>query len=265
MGRSENEGRQRRLNLVKTAWDEYHPDYLGFALKERPDYYEFFRNGGAALDEWMVDLIGDVKGKKLLDICCAADATQAFSWENLGASVVACDISDVAIELAEKNGKKIGSNTEFRVADAQVLEGIADDTFDVVFASYICWFEDLFQATRSWYRVLKSGGNLLLTHGHPVTQCLKEADSGFEVVWNYFDLSPEYYDFDGTPMARKHGGWGKSVPIVEFFHPVWEVVNAVAEAGFVIRKMVEMPEEGSDSTENARLPSMLGLLAHRPL
>ena len=84
------------------------------------------------------------------------------------------------------------------------------------------------------------------------------------MVWDYFDLSPEYYDFDGTPLARKHGGWGRSVPIVEFFHPLWEVVNAVADAGFVIQKMVEAAANDTDSGPDRRLPSMLGLLAHRP-
>jgi 2-polyprenyl-3-methyl-5-hydroxy-6-metoxy-1,4-benzoquinol methylase len=98
----EKDGQQRRVNLIEKAWDEYHPDYIGFALKERPDYFEFFRDGGVALDEWVVDLIGDVKGKKLLDICCASDATQAFSWTNLGALVTASDISGGAIELAKK-------------------------------------------------------------------------------------------------------------------------------------------------------------------
>ena len=33
---------------------------------------------------------------------------------------------------------------------------------------------------------------------------------------------------DGTAMARKHGGRGRSVSIVEFLHPFWEVVDSVA-------------------------------------
>lgn len=87
--------RQNNLNMIKEQWDGYHRLYMESILKENPDYFPFFANGGV-LDDFEFRLLGDVRGLKLLDTCCACDASQAFSWTNLGAKVTACDISDVA-------------------------------------------------------------------------------------------------------------------------------------------------------------------------
>lgn len=195
------------LEMSHKAWDAYPPHYTSFKLKKRPDFYQFFADGGVELNNVEIELAGDVNGKKLLDICCAGDATQAFSWENLGAEVVACDFSPVAIELAKHNAEKIGSHIEFKVADAQILAPIVDNQFDIVYATYTCWLEDLDQGARAWHRVLKPSGRLLLFTNYRVVECLKKTDSALTVRRDYFDDSPAYYNFTGTPIIDEYGGW----------------------------------------------------------
>lgn len=121
--------------LIKEQWDAYQHEYMKVILKEQPDFYEFFANGGVS-DEFEFQLLGDVRGLKLLDTCCACDARQAFSWTNLGAKVTACDISDAAIAIAKENAQKIGLDIDFQVADAQTLTPISSDRYDVVYATY---------------------------------------------------------------------------------------------------------------------------------
>ena len=246
------------LKMLREACDAYHPAYMEFNLKDRPDFHAFLANGGVDLDEGFLQRIGDVKGLNLLDICCAGDAKQAFSFENLGANVVATDLSPVAIQIARENAEKIGSQVEFLVADAQTLTPIPDGQFDLVIATYICWFEDLFLCGRSWHRVLKPGGRLVVTHGNPVSECLEERDGVITIQRSYFDRSPEYYPFDGTPMAERYGGW-QGPEIVEFFHPLADVVNAIAQAGFCIKEMEEFESWGSDE-ENCDLPEIVSQL-----
>ena len=113
---------ETNTSMIRDAWDEYHASYMEFNLMERPDFHRFFADGGVMLDDLSIELAGEVTGKRLLDICCAGDAKQAFSWENLGADVIACDISPIAIQIARKNADKIGSKVEFHVADAQELQ-----------------------------------------------------------------------------------------------------------------------------------------------
>ncbi len=249
------------LSMIRSAWNAYHPAYMEFNLKERPDFHGFFARGGVVLHDFEMELAGDVKGRKLLDICCGGDAKQAFSWENLGAEVVACDISPVAIRIAKKNAEKIGSRIRFLVADAQRLKPITDCQFDIVYATYMVWLEDIQEAARSWYRVLKPRGSLLLVHSHPVVDCLDVEGESLKLRRSYFDRSPEYYTFTGTPLADKHGGWEGKVPVVEFFHTFSAIVNALADAGFRIRRMVEPEPEDEESSPKSHLPGLLGFLA----
>lgn len=164
------------LNLTnKEAWDAYQEDYFAFQLMERPDYFEFFANGGVNWDEIpAASMLGDVTGRKLLDTCCACDAIQAFSWHDLGAVVTACDIAPKAIEIASKNAAKMKLDVEFVVADMQTLEPIADGQYDIVFATYPVWVQHIEEACKTWHRVLKPGGKLLWHMEHPITSCFAE-------------------------------------------------------------------------------------------
>ena len=166
----------------------------------------------------MIRALGDVSELALLDVCCACDASQAFSWANLGATVTACDLSPEAIRIARDNARKLGLAVDFHVADAQTLEPIPDAAFDIVFATYLCWFEDLPLACRNWHRVLRPGGRLLTHFHHPVTCDLAVEDGRIMPQRDYFDTRPIREDFTGTPLADRNGGWGKSVPCVEFHH-----------------------------------------------
>ena len=111
----------KRLELVRRAWDARQPDYMGFHLLENPGFHRDFADSAVMLDDYVIELVGEVDGQKLLDICCALDATQAFSWANLGADVTACDISPVAIGVAGQKPERIGLPVAFCVADAQTL------------------------------------------------------------------------------------------------------------------------------------------------
>ncbi len=132
-----------RLELVRSAWDAYDPDYMDFPLQANPDSHKDFAEGAVILNPMVTEIVGDVGGQKLLDICCACDATQAFPWANLGADVTACDISPVAFEIARVNTEFIGLPVTFEVTDAQTLDSIAEESFDIVYASYLMWFEDV--------------------------------------------------------------------------------------------------------------------------
>ena len=87
------------------------------------------------------------------------------------------------------------------------------------------------------------------------------------VTRRYFDVAPSYHLFGGTPLADRHGGWGKQVEIVEFFHRVEDMVNAVVEAGLQIVRVTET-NDGVAPTPGKRLgieavPSHFMILARK--
>lgn len=249
---------QSRLELSRRAWDAYHPAYMDYNLRDRPDFYEFFANGGNVLSELATELAGDVTGVDLLDICCAGDAKQSFSWANLGARVTGSDISEVAIDMARANAERMGLSVHFEVADAQVLEPFPDNSFDLVYATYCCWLEDIARAARSWRRVLRPAGCLLYLGPVPLVDCLnKEADGRYRVGRNYGDCAPRHSEFRGTPIADKYGGWDGGVDIVEYFHSLPSIINAIASAGFRIARL----EERGDPEDAEGLPRRMGIVA----
>lgn len=55
-----------RLELVRSAWDAYHPDYMGFHLQANPDFHKDFAEGAVILNPMVTEIVGDVGGQKLL-------------------------------------------------------------------------------------------------------------------------------------------------------------------------------------------------------
>lgn len=187
----------------------------------------------------MIDMIGDVKGLKLLDTCCACDAVQAFSWHNKGALVTACDIAPKAIEIARANASRMGLAVDFVVADMQTLEPIRDNQFDIVFATYPCWVQDLNEACRNWNRVLKPNGRLLLNMRHPFIDCIDVVQGNLVIIRNYKPGASAEDSFDGTGLSDRFGGWSVDLPSVCYFYRIADVINAICDAGFIIKKTHE--------------------------
>ena len=247
--------------LNKAAWNTYQEDYFRFNLMERPDYFEFFSNGGVDLDDFLPPMLGDVKGLKLLDTCCASDAVQAFSWHNLGALVTACDITEKAIEIASRNAEKINLAVDFVVADMQTLVPIGDGQYDIVFATYPVWVQDIGEACRTWHRVLKPDGRLLWHMEHPITYCIAEDETGLRIIDDYNAPNTELYDsFDGTPLARRQvGEWSVDLPSAEHFWRISDILNAVCNAGFRITQVHESYD--TEDHQMSKLPSEFTVLA----
>ena len=227
--------------MNKASWDAYQGDYFRFHLMERPDYFEFFANGGVDLDRHLAPMLGDVTGLKLLDTCCACDAVQAFSWHNLGAVVTACDITPKAIEIASGNAAQMNLAVSFAVADMQTLESIEDGQYDIVFATYPVWVQDIAQACKAWFRILKPGGRLLWHMEHPITYCIEEDGDGLHISHSYNTPSTNIFEtFTGTPLAeRQAGGWSVDLPSAEHFWRISDILNAVCNAGFKITQVHE--------------------------
>ncbi len=259
-----NDKHAEHMEMNAKAWDAYQADYMEFNLKAHPDFFEFLAGGGSYLDETEMRLAGDVTGLTVLDVCCASFADEVFSWENLGAEVIGCDLSPRAVEIARRNAVRLKSRAEFVVADSRELAPIASESIDLVYGHYLDWFEDLDQTLRTWFRVTKPGGRLLISAGHPITNCLEPDGDGYRVTWKYHNEAPSYGQFRGTPLADGFGGWqGQQEPFVDFFHPTWRMVNAITNAGYQLLRMEEVCGINAEG-QRSDLPNDLYLLARKP-
>jgi SAM-dependent methyltransferase len=106
--------------------------------------------------EYCYWLLGDVRGKRVLDYGCGAgENTTALAAR--GADVTGLDLSHDLIKLADERLGLHGQEAEFVVGSCHDIP-LADESVDVVFGMAILHHLDLELAAREVWRVLKPGG-----------------------------------------------------------------------------------------------------------
>ncbi|PSB42853.1 SAM-dependent methyltransferase [Cyanosarcina cf. burmensis CCALA 770] len=118
---------------------------------------DYFEACTAPENRFILRQMGDVQGKKILDLGCGAGENSVY-FAKKGALCMAADYSpgmvEVALDLAAKNGVKI----EGRTMDASALD-CPDNSFDFVYAANLLHhLPDPRAAILEMHRVLKPGG-----------------------------------------------------------------------------------------------------------
>ena len=147
---------------MKDNWNAMAEAYENFT--NRADSYSMAIEKPAILS-----LLPDLGGKTVLDLGCGT-GRYGFILEELGARrVIGIDQSDTMLQLADKQKSKRQSSVDFILGDAQNLEGLASGSIDLVFSSTLLHFiEDLTLVMEEVHRVLKPGGQVVLSLIHPV-------------------------------------------------------------------------------------------------
>ena len=148
------------------------------ALWEKGDFTrlaETMRESGSAL----VAKLGINKGLEVLDLGCG-DGTTAIPAARLGANVQGVDIARNLVEAGNARAKAEGlTNITFREGDAINLEGIADESFDLVVSIFGAMFAPQpFDVAKEMFRVTLKGGKIVMGNWIPgdptlVAQILK--------------------------------------------------------------------------------------------
>ena len=172
----------------------------------------------------MLELLPDVHGAQILDAGCAA-GWYAVELARRGATVTGVDSSATLLDYAKRRveAAQLGDRIRLQVADLSEPVGfIADHTMDGIVSSLVMhYIRDWGPTLREFRRILKPGGWLLLSTHHPM------ADARHFEPKRYLDteLIEDYWEWVGT---------------VRFFRrPLSSVIQSVADAGFVIEKLVE--------------------------
>lgn len=197
-------------------------------------------------------LVGDVVGCRILDAGCGP-GLYARELIARGAEVVAVDGSQPMIELARQ---RLGPSAEIQHADLNERLPFDDEQFDlVVCALVIHHLNDRGGVLREFFRVLQPGGHVVLSTQHPTTDWLRKGGS-------YFDIQQEEDIWKRDDRSY----------IVRFWRePLTSLCAAIAEAGFLIARLVEpipaetMRDRWPDDWEKLnREPSFLVLRLVKP-
>ncbi|MCH7810564.1 MAG: methyltransferase domain-containing protein, partial [Chloroflexi bacterium] len=156
------------------------------------------------LDKPHLDLLGDVKGKRVLDAGCGEGRFSRTLAER-GAKVTAFDLSRRMVELARESEGHHKLRIEYHEMDMCDLSAFGDGSFDVVVAYLsIIDVEDYEGATAEISRVLRPGGQFLFSIVHP---CFYPPDAEWEPrkpgTIPIFDRDKLYLKVDNYFPARE--------------------------------------------------------------
>jgi SAM-dependent methyltransferase len=175
-------------------------------------------------------LLGDVDGRRILEIGCGAAACSRW-LATQGAQAVALDLSAGMLRHARDAANSSGVRVPLVQADAVRLP-VRDDAFDLAFTAFgaVPFVEDSAAVMREVFRALKPGGRWVFSVTHPMRWIFLDdpGEGGLVAIHSYFDRRP-YVEHDETGAAT----------YVEHHRTVGDRVRELVNAGFVLRDIVE--------------------------
>ena len=188
------------------------------------------------LDSWMLDALGDVRGKAVIDVGCGEGRFSRLLAE-LGAAVTGVDLTEPLLERAcslRQHGET------YLLADAEDMPEVDDGSFDLA-VSYIVLVDllDYRKAISEAYRVLRSGGRFVVCNIHPMRSAhaggggwIKRGDEKlFYPLDDYTNEGPREFDWLGRRFVNMH-------------RTISSYVSAFLEAGFTLDGIQEpVPSE----------------------
>jgi ubiquinone/menaquinone biosynthesis C-methylase UbiE len=164
---------------IRKQWDDSAEAWADFVRRGKDYYRQELNNPG------MFELLGDVSGKKILDLGCGEGCNSRIMARK-GAKVVGIDFSKRIIDLAIQYERKRRLYIEYHVLDASNLQIFKNETFDIV-TSFMALqdIEDYRGAVREVNRVLRRHGRFVFVIPHPCFETKKNRD-GVVGGWQFF-------------------------------------------------------------------------------
>ncbi|MFE4951364.1 class I SAM-dependent methyltransferase [Leifsonia sp. NPDC056665] len=173
----------------------------------------------------LVELAGDVVGRRILDVGCGSGPTLADLRER-GAIVTGVDASAGMLEQARA---RLGTGADLRMADLAEPLPFDDGTFDDVIASQVLhYLEDWGPALAELHRVVRPGGRLIVSEEHPTALFLSDRLSGGD---------REYFGVHERTEEWTLGG--RTAELTFWDRPLHAMTDAFAAAGFRIAAISE--------------------------
>ncbi len=204
----------------------------------------------------IIELCGDVKGKKVLDLGTAAGET-ARKLALLGAYCTGVDISPIMLDFARSI--KDGLVMEYLSRDCANLEGVPDNQFDLTIMNFLLCDIDsrdkIGSIFKEAYRATKPSGKAIFTFHHPLQLMLRNK----EITENspVSNDGPADYFASGAEVERTIRTADKGFANVKNFHwTIEDYITQFVSAGFLVDavrepKPVNVPAEFQEVFEIA--------------
>ena len=206
------------------AWDRHSASYQAGA-RLPTDVAHYGPDIGTEAD---YKLLGDVKGKRVLELGCGG-AQCSIAFAKQGATAIGIDFSREQLDFAKRLCDREGVRVELHLGDLADLAFVRADSIDLVFSAYAFGYvEDLSRVFRQVHRVLKPGAPLVFSLPHPAYDMIDDdaPESPLLIRRSYFDVTPIDYEWNG-------------IPFTDYRHTISDLVMLLNRASFRIDQMME--------------------------
>ncbi|MBI1861051.1 MAG: class I SAM-dependent methyltransferase [Deltaproteobacteria bacterium] len=163
---------------------DFHDEWASNTPLEKRNVVLAFEASTAPENRFILEQMGDLKGKRLLDIGCGLGESSVY-FAMRGAKVTALDLSPKMVETTVALGKRFGVEIEGVVGSAESL-GVESNSFDFVYLANL--IHHVHEREKLWLdvrRVLKPGGRFFSwdpIHYNPVINVYRKMASQMRTV-----------------------------------------------------------------------------------
>ncbi|MBN6067186.1 class I SAM-dependent methyltransferase [Aggregatibacter actinomycetemcomitans] len=205
------------------------------------ELYQKLRSNPNSLNEivekpTMLGLLGDVAGKRILDLGCGCGEHLKLYLERGAAFVVGMDLSEAMLRQAEKNLGEFRPHFILQKQPMEHLERLSEGDFDFITSSFAFHYVQDFPALLTKiYHKLAPNGLLIFSQEHPIVTCYQggerwEKDAQKQQV--AYRLN--FYRDEG----ERQRNWFKQ-PFTTYHRTTATIINNVIAAGFHIEQIAE--------------------------
>ena len=213
-------------DYLRKEWDDAAEAWLDFVGTGK-DYTRTELNNPAAFD-----LIGDVKGRIVLDLACG-EGFNTRILARMGARVTGVDFSERLVEFARKEEAHAMMGINYEVIDAANLGTLSDGCFDLV----TCFMalqdiSDYRKAVSEVARVLKDRGRFVFSIPHPCFEKISLMGRKIPAASHYFGVVEYHIDWK---MERLE----KPFVTTSFHRTLTDYFRSLCSSKLFVRRLVE--------------------------
>jgi len=215
------------------GWDRIASDYQS---QNRISTYSV-HYGPLSSGEEEIALLGDVTGKKILELGCGG-GQNSIALARQGAKVMGIDFSEEQLKFARKLSEETGVAVKFLQGDIEELSFfIEGEIFDIVISSFtLSYVENIDKVFTGVRSLLRSGGILVFCLEHPFITNLQEEDfikfqgKIYPFVKNYFETGKDEITWRSDKIKAK-------LPLYK--RKLEDIINPLLSSGFQIVRLLE--------------------------
>lgn len=214
---------QEKIHKENQAfWDTIGNDVIGCTAL--PFY-------GAFVSEKRHDLLGNPAGKKVLEVGCGTGHSLKYMGEKGASELWGIDISEEQLVKADQLLQSCGYSSRLICMPMEGEGNLPENYFDCVYSIYgIGWTTDLPGTFKKIAAYMKKDGIFVFSWSHPMHKCIAYEYDSLVLKRSYFDEAWYQVPFDKGAIELSD-------------RKLSTYINALAEAGFVIEKLVEESDE----------------------